>query len=103
VLEVRGGHLQNRSASTTTYEPNPDIVSTQLDSEESVLLSLKAHKYYMINETGSVIRNGLTEGKTSDEIADTLSTDFEIEKDDEITHVEEFITRLPSDDIITER
>ncbi|MDX1741142.1 MAG: PqqD family protein [Rhodothermales bacterium] len=84
------------------YELSPDIVSTQLDDNEAVLLNLKTRKYYTINETGSVIWNGLKEGKSTDEIADALTAEFEIEKDDAMVHVDEFIGKLVSDGIVTE-
>lgn len=84
-----------------TYQLNPDIVSTQLDDKESVLLNLKTRKYYTINETGSVIWNGLKDGKSPDEIAGILTKEFEIELDAARVHVDEFIAQLASDGILT--
>ena len=85
------------------YELNPDVVSTQLDDKESVLLNLKTRKYYTINETGSVIWNGLQDGKSADEIAELLTVDFEIDLGDARVHVDEFISRLAKDGILTEK
>lgn len=37
------------------YRPNSEVVSTQLDKEEAVPLSLETQEYYSLNETGSRI------------------------------------------------
>ncbi len=83
------------------YELNPDIVSKQLDDGKSVLVDGKTRKFFAINETGSVIWNGLKEDKSPDEITLLLTIDFAIEREEARAHVDEFIDRLISDGILT--
>lgn len=76
------------------YNPNPDVVSTELEDNESVLLNLKTRVYYEINETGSVIWNGVVDGKSVVEIAEAVMDEYEIELDDAVTHVQSFLVGL---------
>ena len=85
------------------YELNPDIVSKQLDDGKSVLVDGKTRKFFAINETGSVIWNGLKEDKSADEITLLLTIDFAIDREEARVHVDEFIDRLISDGILTKK
>lgn len=82
------------------YAANPDVVSTSLDDNESVLLNLKTRRYYTINETGSVIWNELKAGRSTEEIVSALTREFDITEEAARTHVDSFLEELMADDIV---
>ena len=48
--------------------PHPDVVDTELDGNETVLLHLGTKRYFSLNATGSVIWRAVKAGRTRDEI-----------------------------------
>ncbi len=84
----------------TKYVPNADVVSTELEDSETVLLNLKTRVYYSINETGSVIWNRLHSGKSVPEIAESLTDEYEIELSEAISHVESFLSGLADNGLV---
>ena len=59
-------------------EPGPDVVITELESKEAVLLNLATKMYYTLNETGLRIWQLLNSGHTFGEISETLSGEFDV-------------------------
>jgi hypothetical protein len=58
---------------------HPDVVDTELDGEEMVLLHLGSQTYYSLNMTGTRIWQGVKEGMTLQEISCRLQEAFEVE------------------------
>lgn len=82
------------------YTKNPDILSTRLDDEESVLLNIRTRKYFTINETGSLIWDCLEDGKSFDEMVVAVTSAFDIESEAAAMHVERFLGKLEQGGII---
>ena len=59
-------------------EPDPDVVITELESKEAVLLNLATKMYYTLNETGLRIWQLLSSCGTLGEISETLSGEFDV-------------------------
>jgi len=59
-------------------EPDPDVVITELEGKEAVLLNLSTKMYYTLNETGLRIWQMLSSGRTFGEISETLSGEFDV-------------------------
>ena len=59
-------------------EPDPDVVITELEGKEAVLLNLATKMYYTLNETGLRIWQMLSSGRTLGEISETLSGEFNV-------------------------
>ena len=59
-------------------EPDPDVVITELEGKEAVLLNLATKMYYTLNETGLRIWQMLSSGRTLGEISETLSGEFDV-------------------------
>jgi hypothetical protein len=66
-------------ASKHRLRPNPDVVDTQLDGQETVLLHLESKLYYSLNLTGTRIWQGLKGGLTLGEISLQLQKEFAVE------------------------
>jgi hypothetical protein len=83
------------------YKPNQNVVVTELDDDESVLLDLNTRRYYTVNETGVLIWAQLKEGKGILEICNVVAGEFEISADDASTFVEVFISSLEKEGLVT--
>jgi hypothetical protein len=57
---------------------NSDVVDTELDQQETVLLHLQSKLYYSLNPTGTRIWQGLKRGLTLGEITHDLQEEFDI-------------------------
>jgi hypothetical protein len=63
------------------FRPHPEVVDTELEEQETVLLHLESMRYYSLNLTGMRIWQGLKHGLSLQEISRRLQTDFEVEAD----------------------
>ena len=59
-------------------ETDPDVVVTELDGNEAVLLHLGTKMYYTLNETGIRIWKLLSEGRTIAEASETIHDEYDI-------------------------
>ncbi len=59
-------------------KPDSDVVITELEGKEAVLLNLATKMYYTLNETGLRIWQMLSSGRTLGEISETLSGEFNV-------------------------
>jgi Coenzyme PQQ synthesis protein D (PqqD) len=57
---------------------HPEVVDTELDDGEVLLLHLESKTYYSLNPTGERIRTGLREGPTLREISRRLQEKFDV-------------------------
>jgi Coenzyme PQQ synthesis protein D (PqqD) len=60
-------------------QPHPQVVDTELDTGETVLLQLDSTTYYSLNPTGTRIWQGMKQGQTLQEISQRLQAVFEVE------------------------
>lgn len=60
-------------------EPDEQVVYTQLDSSEAVLLHLDTKLFYTLNETASRIWQLLSTGHSLEQIADVIVAEFDVE------------------------
>jgi hypothetical protein len=59
-------------------KPDPDVVVTELDDKEAVLLHLGTKMYYTLNETGIRIWQLLSEGHTISEASETILNEYDV-------------------------
>jgi hypothetical protein len=85
-----------------TYRPSSDVVSTQLDDEEAVLLSLETQQYYSLNETGSRVWELLSDGHDVDAIATAISDEWEVTEDEARSYVQSFLDELAEEGLVEE-
>jgi hypothetical protein len=60
-------------------QPHPEVVDTELDTGETVLLHLDSKTYYSLNLTGTRIWQGFKQGLTLQEISQQLQAVFAVE------------------------
>jgi Coenzyme PQQ synthesis protein D (PqqD) len=61
--------------------PHPQVVDTELDGGEVVLLHLDSKIYYSLNFTGRRIWQGLKQGLTLEGISRRLQEEFDVDAD----------------------
>ncbi|MDL2121578.1 MAG: PqqD family protein [Deltaproteobacteria bacterium] len=59
-------------------KPDSDVVITELEGKEAVLLNLATKMYYTLNETGLRIWQLLSSGGTLEEINERLQNEFDV-------------------------
>lgn len=76
--------------------PDSDVVLTELENKEAVLLHLKTKMYYSLNETGLRIWQLLKDGLTLNEISERLQQEFDVTperaKESVVNLIDELIT-----------
>ena len=64
-----------------TVAPHPDVVDTQLDGDETVLLHLGTKRYFSLNATGSLIWRAIKRGLTAEETCRELQQRYDVSED----------------------
>jgi hypothetical protein len=82
------------------YRPCSEVVSTEIDEDESVLLSLKTQQYYSVNETGKRIWELLSSGHDSEAIAATITEEWAISQTDALKRVNSFLEELHEEGLV---
>ncbi|MFB6230874.1 MAG: PqqD family protein [Salinibacter sp.] len=82
------------------YRPNSDVVSTEIDEDESVLLSLETQEYYSLNETGSRIWELLSRGQNTEDIASALTEEWAISEAEALEYVRSFLQELRDEGLV---
>lgn len=59
-------------------QPDPDVVVTELDDKEVVLLHLGTKMYYTLNETGIRIWHLISKGLTIGETSETIHNEYDV-------------------------
>ena len=84
----------------TTYSIPEDIIVTDLDNNEAILLDMRNKRYYSLNETGLVIFKGIEANLSQDKIIETIMTVYEVDKEKADSSVNGIIQKLLSLNIV---
>ena len=60
--------------------PHPEVVDTELDGEETVLLHLGSKRYFSLNATGTRLWRGLKKGLTPGDISQQFQNEFDVDE-----------------------
>ena len=74
--------------------PHPDVVDTELEAGETVLLHLASTTYYSLNPTGTCIWQGLKQGLSLREVSQRLQGRFVVEAEQAGQSVRAFVDEL---------
>ena len=77
----RRNHAKQGAMVTLDHQirTHPDVVDTQLEGEETVLLHLQSKLYFSLNSTGTRVWQGLKENLTLRQISMRLQNEFEVD------------------------
>ena len=76
---------------STKLVPGKHVVVTDFDGGEGILVDLNTKKYYQLNETAMIVWKGLEKGKTMCEIADDITSSYEVALDKARVSVERIV------------
>ena len=63
---------------STKVSPDPNVVFTEMENGESVLLHLDTNQYFSLNETGTLIWQGISEDRNLGEIGQEFENTFDV-------------------------
>ncbi|MDZ4992164.1 lasso peptide biosynthesis PqqD family chaperone [Clostridium perfringens] len=76
-----------------------DIDVTELNGEK-VMMNLDKGKYFMLNETGSVIWDAINEPKSISEIIESIINEYDIDKETCESKVLEYLEKLNHEELV---
>lgn len=76
---------------STNFMPGEHVVVTDFDGGEGILVDLNTKKYFQLNETAMIVWRGLEQGKTVGEIADDMTSKYEVALDNATRSVERIL------------
>jgi Mn-dependent DtxR family transcriptional regulator len=80
--------------------PHPNVVFTELENGEAVLLHMDSRKYFSLNESGATIWKLLEKGKTAGEISQALAEVYEVSPERAAQSVTELVNALAEQDLV---
>ena len=87
--------------SATNLSPGKHVVATDFDGGEGILVDLNTKKYYQLNETAMIVWKGLEKGKTMGEIADDITSSYEVALDKARVSVERIVDNFQTYKLLT--
>ena len=85
----------------TNLSPGKHVVVTDFDGGEGILVDLNTKKYYQLNETAMIVWKGLEKGKTMSEIADDITSNYEVALDKARVSVERIVDNFQTYKLLT--
>lgn len=80
--------------------PVSDVIFTDFDGKEGILVDLNTKQYYRLNETGSLIWRGLEEGNSVEDIVSQMQDRYDVSTDHARASVEKLLLSLESNKLI---
>lgn len=80
--------------------PVKDIVFTDFEGGEAILVDLNTTKYYQLNETGALIWKRLENGGTLEEIVFEIQSVYEVSSEHALASVEKLLLNLESNKLL---
>ena len=87
--------------SATNLLPGKHVVATDFDGGEGILVDLNTKKYYQLNETAMIVWKGIEKGKTTGEIADDITSSYEVALDKARVSVERIVDNFQTYKLLT--
>lgn len=63
---------------SSLLNPSEQVIATEFDEGDGVLVDLNRKQYYQLNETAMLIWRSLEEGRTNDEIICRITNEYEV-------------------------
>ena len=83
--------------------PGKHVVVTDFDGGEGILVDLNTKKYFQLNETAMVVWKGLEQGKTVGEIANDITSQYEVAPDTAVRSVERILDNFQTYKLLSTR
>jgi len=80
--------------------PVKDIVFTDFEGGEAILVDLNTTKYYQLNETGALIWRSLEKGSSLEDIVSEIQKVYEVSSEHALASVEKLLLSLESNKLV---
>jgi hypothetical protein len=85
---------------SSTPVPLKDVVFTDFEGGEGILVNLNTKQYYKLNETGALIWRGLENGNTVEDIVSEMQAVYEVTREHALTSVDKLLLTLESNKLV---
>lgn len=85
---------------SSTPVPLKDVVFTDFEGGEGILVDLNTKQYYRLNETGALIWRGLENGRTVDDIVSEMEKLYEVTRERALASVDKLLSTLESNKLV---
>jgi hypothetical protein len=92
--------LSSKSNEAVSATPREDIIFTDLDGSEGVLVDLNSKRFYQLNETAILIWRGLEKRMTIDMIAQEMTELYEVSLDHARSSVEDLLASFKAQKLV---
>ncbi len=82
------------------FSLHPQVVDTQLNDGEAVLLHLESKTYYSLNPTGERIWSGIKAGLSLREISRRLQEEFDVSESDAENGITDLLNELCAQNLL---
>ena len=82
------------------YTAKPDVVTTEIEDTELVLLDLKTRRYYTLNETGMFIWHRVEKGVDTSEIANEFAAAWHLPAEEAHDVVLKLLAELETEGLV---
>ena len=79
---------------STNLSTGKNVVVTDFDGGEGILVDLNTKRYYQLNESAMIVWKGLEQGKSINEIVDDFTATYEVEPDRAAVSVQRLVDSL---------
>ena len=80
--------------------PQQDVIFTDFDGQEGILVDLNTKQYYRLNETGAVVWRGLEKGNAVEEIVSELKSTYEVSDEHARASIEKLLSNLETNKLV---
>jgi O-phosphoseryl-tRNA(Cys) synthetase len=81
--------------------PHTNVVVTEFEGGESVLVDLDTRRYYQLNETATVIWRGLADGSSMTNIVGSLTSVYDVTEEDAVKSVDQVLQHLKAHRLVS--
>ncbi len=85
---------------SSTLVPAKDVVFTDFEGGEGILVDLNTRQYYRLNETGALIWRSLENGRSVDDIASEMQRHYEVTPEHARTSINKLLQTLESNRLV---
>lgn len=91
----------NMLTTSTKVSPDANVVFTELENGESVLLHLGTNEYFSLNETGTLIWKGISDDRNLGEIGKELEETFDVTNEQATQSVKRLVDELVAQKLVS--
>ncbi len=85
---------------SSTPTPMKDVVFTDFDDGEGMIVDLTTKQYYRLNETAALIWRNLENGKAINDIVDEMQLRYEVSREQALASVDRLVSKLATRNLL---